>query len=330
MSYETSRRKLLKLAGGATAVGVAGCLGGGGGNFPSDEINVVIPWGPGGGTDVTARGILPYWEEELGVGLVVDNRPGASGIDGKNYFSGVEGDGYSLLIDGTVNFPMGEAFYDTQYTTDDFRPIGGGSGNYNGWFMKPGAWDDVDDFIEYANNSEDPIRIANPGFTSSTGLATYYYFTALGIDYTIITYDSGGEAVQATATPDVDIGVGVMAPSTVALIDEGLMELLFVGRPDQDNLVPEAQTLADLDLPDDIVKDLPYTPAFMVPEDTPDERVDVLVETLDTAMLQSGFEEWVEEQGQVLLQWGPDQISENIENLQPIVQEYADAVADQV
>src|SRR5688500_10048758 len=65
-------------------------------HYPTKPIRIVIPYPPGG-VDITVRQILPYVDQELGQPMVIDYRPGASGMIGTEYAARAEPDGYTLL-----------------------------------------------------------------------------------------------------------------------------------------------------------------------------------------------------------------------------------------
>src|SRR5690606_22795123 len=67
-------------------------------NFPNAPITIVVPYSPGGGTDVMARLIGQELGTEFGVSVVIDNKPGASGNIGTSYVANSKPDGYTLLF----------------------------------------------------------------------------------------------------------------------------------------------------------------------------------------------------------------------------------------
>ena len=94
--------------------------------YPGKEVRVVVPFSPGGGTDIAARVLAQGLTERLGQTFVVDNRPGASGIIGTEIVSKSAPDGYTLLVGSQTVMAVVPALYTklVKYdTTRDFVPI---------------------------------------------------------------------------------------------------------------------------------------------------------------------------------------------------------------
>ncbi|HET7597915.1 MAG TPA: hypothetical protein VFK15_13365, partial [Burkholderiales bacterium] len=75
--------------------------------YPSRPIEVVVPWGPGGGSDQTARRLTHYLESALKISFPVLNVPGASGLTGIGKIMGGPADGYMMGVTGDIYAPMG-------------------------------------------------------------------------------------------------------------------------------------------------------------------------------------------------------------------------------
>ena len=94
------------------------------GAYPERPIRVIIPFSPGGGTDITSRQFMVWLEPALGTNLVIDNRPGAGGTLGIEIASNLEPDGYNMLV-ASASFATAPAMY-TRLKYDpkgDFEPI---------------------------------------------------------------------------------------------------------------------------------------------------------------------------------------------------------------
>lgn len=94
--------------------------------YPSKQVRMVVPFAPGGGTDVTARVLAQKLTERLRQTFVVDNRPGASGIVGTEFVARSAPDGYTLLVGSQTVMAVVPAMYAklvTYDTTRDFVPI---------------------------------------------------------------------------------------------------------------------------------------------------------------------------------------------------------------
>ena len=95
-------------------------------DYPARTVKLVVPIGPGGGTDILARHLAQQLSERLRQPFVVENRPGAGSIVGTEYVARSAPDGYTLLVGGIFNMVMNKALVkDLPYEpTRDFTPLG--------------------------------------------------------------------------------------------------------------------------------------------------------------------------------------------------------------
>ncbi len=101
---------------------LAGCAAETPADYPSKEITLVVPWGAGGGTDLTARVFASLLEEELGQSVVVQNKTGASGATGTDYVYSQDADGYTLLFSADTIATM-QVMGFSELSVDNFQPI---------------------------------------------------------------------------------------------------------------------------------------------------------------------------------------------------------------
>src|SRR5699024_11857315 len=120
-----NRRAVLTLPIAVSSVGLlSACTEAAEGEYPSNDITLVVPYDAGGGTDSIARALQPHLQEELGASVVVENRPGGSGAVGMNSVRTAAPDGYTMIMAAaspTIATPL---FSDVDYTYEDFSLIG--------------------------------------------------------------------------------------------------------------------------------------------------------------------------------------------------------------
>lgn len=117
------RRKALLLAGSAAALASPALAQS---DWPNRAIRMVIPYPPGGASDIIARLLAPHMTELLGQTLVVENRPGANGFIAAEYVARAPADGYTLLMGNAGPNGTGPALYGSRTPYDpirDFSPI---------------------------------------------------------------------------------------------------------------------------------------------------------------------------------------------------------------
>lgn len=87
--------------------------------FPNKPITVIVPWKPGGGTDILARAVCPIWEKELGVQTVILNKPGGNNIVGYTALFNAPRDGYTLILGQSPNYNINVLFQNATYKIED-------------------------------------------------------------------------------------------------------------------------------------------------------------------------------------------------------------------
>jgi len=91
--------------------------------YPEKPINVIVPWGAGGDSDLTTRIWADAVEKELGVPVVVINKPGGGGVVGTAFVARAKKDGYTLINAGLSNMLVTPNFSKTPYSFDSFEPV---------------------------------------------------------------------------------------------------------------------------------------------------------------------------------------------------------------
>ena len=154
--------------------------------YPSRPIRLVIPFAPGGGSDVTARMLGPRIAEQLGQPVVIDNRPAASGVVGADIVAKAVPDGYTLLgttvtfvINGTLQKGLPyDAF-------KDFAPITQGIVSPFGLLLHPAVpAKTVKEFIAYARSNPGKLLYGSSGPGSSPHLSAELFLSMAGLQMT--------------------------------------------------------------------------------------------------------------------------------------------------
>ena len=167
--------------------------------WPSRSIRLVVPFGPGGPTDVMARVIAPGLSTALGKPVVVENRPGASGNVGIAHAARSAADGYTLLVTSTGFVVNPTLFRNPGYDiAKDFAPITELGASPNTILTKPDSGiNSVADLVARAKATPGGLNIANPGLGSTPHLTAELLRLRTGIELVQVTHQSAAQAVQA-------------------------------------------------------------------------------------------------------------------------------------
>jgi putative tricarboxylic transport membrane protein len=191
-------------------------------NWPSGPITIIAPFNPGGAIDRLARAVAPHLSEELGVPVVVVNRPGAGGLLGHTFFLNQPDDGNTLLMtSATAPIALNILVQNATFQMEDFAFINMPRQEISG--LMTASTKPFNDFNDLVN----AIR-ANPGRISigvinvSADLVNLMLtLEALGLsasDVRIVTYDGGGPVRTAVAGGTVDAGI-IGAEGSLTVID---------------------------------------------------------------------------------------------------------------
>lgn len=256
-----SRRRFLHMS----AMGVAGatlgsaCSGTAGesaassaaASFPEQPITMIVCFEAGGGTDVSARLLQPFLEEELGGATVnVINQPAGGGWVGWNELLSAEPDGYTIgflntpnMVSGALNPELG-----IEANVRDFGLVGNVVTDYGAIAVRPDdeRFSTIDDLVEYATRT----RVT----TTSTGVGSDDQLSALGINdryntkFRPIGSEGSAEGVTRVLGGNVDVLFANIGEVTIAHND-GQLKALAVMSPERSRFLPDIPALAEAGYP---------------------------------------------------------------------------------
>src|SRR5262245_7060175 len=165
------------------------------GNFPNRPVRMMIPFAPGGGSDVLARILGPRLSERLGQPVVIDNRPAAAGVVGADLVAKSAPDGHTILGTTTTFVISGALQKNLPYDARrDFRPITRVISTPFGLLLHPSVpAKTVKEFIAYARGGKVLYGSSGPG--SSPHLATELFNSMAGIQMTHVPYKGIAQAI---------------------------------------------------------------------------------------------------------------------------------------
>jgi tripartite-type tricarboxylate transporter receptor subunit TctC len=218
--------------------------------WPSRPIKLIVPHAPGGVTDVVARLVAQPLGEALGQSVVVENKPGASGLVGTESAASAAPDGYTFVMFVDVNtiFPstLKQLNHDPLKSFAPITVLGRGS---HVIVAHPSLGvRTLPELIAYAKKNPGTLSYASPGMGSPQNLSMETIKNAAGIDLTHIPYKGGGQAIGDVVSGQVKVGVLGMAPA-LPHIRGGKLEALAVTGAKRVALLPDVPTVAEAALP---------------------------------------------------------------------------------
>lgn len=267
--------------------GDSGAASGEGVDFPTKNITLVVPWNPGGDGDMSARALASQMEDELGVKIIVENRPGANGSIGWQSVKTAPADGYTMTMSSVESATL--QFMDYDITPEDFVFLGQATRSPGGLAVPANApYDTFEEFQEYAL-ANPGMTYSSPGTGSSWDLPTRALAKEIGAEFSGVPFDGSAPSVQAVAAGHVDFAMNVESLIN-PFVESGDLKWLAVSSEERHESLPDVPTFLELGV--DLVAS--SWVGLKVPADTPTEVVEILSDALTSAVESKEFAQTVE------------------------------------
>ncbi|NLZ53978.1 MAG: tripartite tricarboxylate transporter substrate binding protein [Thermoanaerobacteraceae bacterium] len=281
-------------------------------DFPGKKsITMIVPWSPGGGSDVGARLLQPYLEEKLGTPIVVTNPTGASGWIGWEQLLSADADGYSVAL---VNFPtLFSGYLDKSLgrdkTIDDFQLIANHVTDYCVIAARKDdtRFDDLKSFVEYAKENE--LTIASTGIGTDDHILIEQLKRQAGLKLTMVPGNGWSDSYAALLGGHVDVAAGNVGEVLVPQ-QEGELITLVVFSEERSKFLPDIPTWNESGLGGNIV--CSSQRGFAVRAGTPQEIFDVLSEAFEYAITNQEGIDKLAEMGLDVDYIGPEEYTKHI------------------
>lgn len=316
MTPTTTLRTLAPVA--VTGLVLAGCgsAGDDAASYPERRIDYVLPFDPGGESDITARLQQEPLQEELGQSVSISYQPGAGGALGWSELTRTEGDGYTVMgcnLPHTILQPLLRD--DAGYETDQLKPVYYFQSTPNALLVPADSEiETLEDFVAEAEASPGALSVGGSGDFSANHIGTLAFADAAGIDVTYTPFSGTGAAVPALLGGHVDALMSY-SPQIVQLGED--VRAIAVMTQERMPGLEDVPTFAEqgYDLADGAYR------GVCVPQDTPDEVVDRLAEAFAAVNEDPELVSAFEEQAFVLENYGPQ---ESVELTDKRAAEYQD------
>ena len=227
-------------------VGIAGAA-----EYPARPIRIVVPFGPGGGTDVLARIVAPKLTEFLGQQLLIDNRPGANGMIGGDIVAKATPDGHTIMLAAAGLFSINQSLYaSTPYdSATAFAPITQMSTFAHVLVVTPSLpVRSVKELIAHAKANSRKLAIAHSGAGGTIHLSGEMFRSMTGVEFVMVPYKSSPLAHIDMLGGQVHLMFDVMQ-TAMPQIKAGKLVGLAVKAARRSPLLPELPTVAEAGVP---------------------------------------------------------------------------------
>jgi tripartite-type tricarboxylate transporter receptor subunit TctC len=243
--------------------------------FPERPVKIIVPFAPGGPTDLMARVVAGHMGEVMGGSFIVENRPGAGGNIGCAAVAHADPDGYTLLVHSSALVVNPGLYKKVPYDIyKDFAPLVELGTSPNVFFTNPKTGiKTMADLVARAKADPLALSYASAGIGTTPHLSGELLKIKAGIQMTHVPYGGGGPGMQAVLQNTTPIGC-VSLPPTLPFIASGQLIALGVTGKTRWATLPDVPTMLDLGYPGFVTDTVQ---AFMAPVKTPPDIQAALV-----------------------------------------------------
>ncbi len=287
-------------------------------DYPERPIEMIVPWGSGGGSDVLMRIVANHAEEYLGQPMPVINMPGASGTQGLSDARDRAPDGYTVA-------QVHEGLLVSHYTglTDvhpsDFEPVAAFTSSPQYLVVNADApYDSFEEFVDYAQENPGEIRF---GVTLAGVPHLHSAMMEQAADYEVsyVGHEGTGERIQALVGGHIDAAIGDIA-SSLEFVENGDLKFLATGATERLDATPDVPTLQELghDL------ELTISRGLYAPEGTDEAILDYLSDAFANLQDNEDFIEAINNAGAEMVFRSREEYGEYMEGLDQTVADLAE------
>lgn len=252
-------------------------------DYPSRPITLIVPFSPGGPTDVIARIVSDHMAKTLGQPVKIENLRGAGGTTGATRAKAASPDGYTIIMGHMGTHAAAVSLYpNLPYDpVKDFAPIGLAAGTPIVLISRmdlPAR--DLGEFVQYLKANEAKVKAAHAG-VGSVSYATCALLNAiLKIKPAAVPFDGTGPAMNALLGGQIDYMCDQVV-NLVAPVEGGVVRAYAVATPERNPALPRVPTTSEAGLPNYQVS---AWNALFAPAGTPQPVLDKLTDALDKAL----------------------------------------------
>jgi tripartite-type tricarboxylate transporter receptor subunit TctC len=315
-SVQRSRRAFLQASGFAlaAAAGVAPSAARAA-NYPGRPIKIIVPFAPGGPTDIMARIVATHLGEAIGGTLVVENRPGAGGNIGIGIAAHADPDGYTLLITSSAYVVNPGLYAKIPYDPfKDFAPIAELGTSPNVILVDPKLGvNSIADLVARARANPNELNYASPGIGTTPHLSGELFKIVAGINLTHVPFSGAGPAIQAILAGTTQVAFAALPPAHPH-IESGALKALAVTGEHRWFDLPNVPTMIELGYKDFISDTLQ---GFLAPAKTPPAVVELLAAKSTEILKVAKTAEQLRNDGFEVIANGPDGMKKRIDDEVP-------------
>lgn len=279
-------------------------------NYPTRPITIVVPFPPGGSTDVSARALVPHLQESLGQPVVIDNRGGSGGNVGTAHVARAASDGYTLLWTVNPSISMNKHMYrELPYDPEtDLKPISLAATTVMTLAVHPSLpVENVQELIDYVKANPGTVQFGSAGIGSAHHINGEVMNRQAGLDMVHVPYPGGGPAVADLVGGHINVSFATL-PAIMPHWQNDAVRVIALAEEERYDKLPDLPTI-DETIPGVFV---PTWIGLVAPGETPDPVIDKLNAALLDALQQPDVIRIYEENGLRIEGTTPEELAQVI------------------
>ncbi len=289
--------------------------------WPQEIVKVMVPFPPGGSTDIIGRIVAAHLGKELGRSVVVENLPGATGSIGVAAVARAKPDGYMLLVTSVGPMVTNHfAYSNLPYTMDAITPVIQVADAPNVLMVRADLpVNSPQELVAYMKANPDKLQHGSSGLASSSHISCELFKLRTGVTALHVPYKGGTPMLADLVGGTIDFSIDQIS-SSLKLIQAGRIKGLAVTSRERSKQLPQLPTLHETILPGFVV-----APWFCVgaPAGTPRAVIDRVNASLNRMLADAGVRERLEAGGMVPVGGSPEDLAALIKREAAFMQEIA-------
>ena len=273
--------------------------------YPDRIVKLVVPFAPGGGTDVVARTLAQEMTKDLGASIIIENKPGAGTIIGTQAVATSEPDGYTLLMGTFANAVNPSLNPKLPYDAHrDFAPVALIARSFNIVVVNPSSpIKSIADLIAAAKAEPDRLSYGTYGTGTSAHLAGELFKSLAQVNLTTVPYKGAAPAITDLVGGQIQVMFTTVA-SAASLIAGGQLRALAVTSAERSPAFPDLPTVAEAGVPGYAAESW-Y--GLFAPAKTPPDVIDRLNKSAAKAVQSEAFRKLGVNEGLVMVARPPEE-----------------------
>ncbi|WP_074131471.1 tripartite tricarboxylate transporter substrate binding protein [Bradyrhizobium sp. NAS96.2] len=275
--------------------------------YPDHIVKIVVPFAPGGGTDVVARTLAQEMQKDLGVTVIIENKPGAGTIIGTQSVAASPPDGYTLLMATFANAVNPSLYRKLPYDAHkDLAPVALVARSFNVVVVNPSSpITSIADLIAAAKADPEKLSYGTYGTGTSAHLAGELFKHLAGVNLTTVPYKGAAPGITDLLGGQIQVMFTTVA-SCASLVEAGQLRAIAVTSAERSASFPKLPTVSEAGVPGYAAESW-Y--GLYAPANTPPEIIDRLNKSAARAVQAEAFKKLSVNEGLVTVAQPPAELN---------------------